>query len=273
MAIRMIALDLDGTTLNSSGHVSEHTREVLEKAIRNGVQVVVSTGRCYTSIPAEVLSIEGLNYTISSNGAIITDLREDQVFYSNCVEHAAVRKAIQLVDEYGLTLEAFWGGRAYIDRTIYDFIRNGGISNRNPEYVLSTRTPIEHIYKAMEENINRIENINICFPSTDRLEELKDIFIEIPDATITSSFRYNLEVGGPSTSKRNALETLIDRLGISREELMCCGDAPNDIEMIKFAGIGVAMGNAWGDTKEYADYVTATNDEDGVAKAVEKFVL
>lgn len=273
MAIRMIALDLDGTTLNSKGHVSEHTRDVLEKAIRHGVQVVVSTGRCFTSIPAEVMSIEGLNYTISSNGAIITDLRKKEIIYSNCVQPTAARKAIQLVDEYNLTLEAFWGGRAYIDQTIYDFIKNGGKSNRNPEYVLTTRSPIEHIYDAMEENINRIENINICFPSTDCLEELKDIFMEITDATITSSFRYNLEVGGPTTSKRNALETLIGKLGIARTELMCCGDAPNDIEMIKFAGIGVAMGNAWGDTKEYADYVTSTNDEDGVARAVEKFVL
>ncbi|MCF0141118.1 MAG: HAD hydrolase family protein, partial [Mogibacterium sp.] len=90
---------------------------------------------------------------------------------------------------------------------------------------------------------------------------------------LTEAKENNIEVGGPDTCKRKAIAAFGELFGISQEEIMCCGDAPNDIEMIKYAGIGVAMGNAWGGTKDYADYVTDTNDDDGVAKAIIKFAL
>ena len=90
---------------------------------------------------------------------------------------------------------------------------------------------------------------------------------------LTSSFPHNFEIGGKHTSKGQALLFLMERLGLSRDELMACGDSPNDEEMIYLAGIGVAMENGEASTKEIADYITDTNDRDGVAKAIEKFVL
>jgi hydroxymethylpyrimidine pyrophosphatase-like HAD family hydrolase len=90
---------------------------------------------------------------------------------------------------------------------------------------------------------------------------------------VNSIYANNLEVGGPNTSKRTALLWLTDQLGVSHDELMCCGDAPNDMAMLELAGIGVAVANAWGGLKDHADYITDSNDDDGVAAAVEKFVL
>ena len=132
---------------------------------------------------------------------------------------------------------------------------------------------MEGITGLMLENSDCIENVNFCFKSTDDLESYRAKVEAIPEATITSSFANNLEVGGPHTSKRTALIRLLEMTGVDRSELMCCGDAPNDIAMIEYAGIGVAVGNAWGGTKDHADYITGTNDEDGVAQAIEKFVL
>ena len=93
------------------------------------------------------------------------------------------------------------------------------------------------------------------------------------NATLTTSFDHNWEIGGKTTSKARALEELGKILGVEREEMMSFGDSPNDIPMIKAAGIGVAVGNAKDSVKEAADYVTLSNDEAGVARAVEKFVF
>lgn len=273
MAIKMIALDLDGTTLNSEGRLSEFNKETLETAIEKGIHVVVSTGRVFSAIAKDVFTIKGVKYAISSNGAVITDLEKGEVIYGDYLSEVAVKRIVELAEENNLMLEAFWGGKAYIDKNLYEDIDKNGCLYRNREYVLNSRIPLENIHASMLENIDRIENVNYFFESLDRLEEMRSDIESIPKATTTSSFPNNLEVGGPGTSKKKAVTHLAEQLGVAREELMCCGDAPNDIEMIKYAGIGVAMGNAWGGTKEYADYVTATNDEDGVAKAVIKFAL
>jgi HAD superfamily hydrolase (TIGR01484 family) len=125
----------------------------------------------------------------------------------------------------------------------------------------------------MLEHRSEIENVNFIYPTLELLEAAKPRISAISNATVTSSFINNLEVGGPHTSKKTALLWLMDSLGIDSEQLMCCGDAPNDIAMVELAGIGVAVANAWGGLKDHADYITASNDDDGVALAVEKFVL
>ena len=273
MAVKMIALDLDGTTLNSEGKLSDFTRETLEKAINKGIYVVVCTGRAFSSLPAEILRVKGLRYTITSNGAIITDLKDNSIIYGDYLDENAVRESVRIASENKLMIEGFWGGNAYLDADFYREVEEHGCFNRNREYVLSTRKPIENLYEEMERNVNRIENINFFFPNYDLMEEMRPLIEGIPNAMTTSSFSNNIEVGGPDTCKRKAIAAFGELFGISQEEIMCCGDAPNDIEMIKYAGIGVAMGNAWGGTKDYADYVTDTNDDDGVAKAIIKFAL
>ncbi|HHW95595.1 MAG TPA: HAD family phosphatase [Mogibacterium sp.] len=271
--IKMIALDLDGTTFNSSAELSERNKEVIEEAIRQGIEVVISTGRAFSSLPDSIKSIHGIKYAITSNGAHIMDLENGKAIHSEYLSESAVRQVAKLSEELDVDLEIFFKGQAYIDEEYYNYIRDNGCSYRNVKYVLWSRKPVRDIKSFMKKNISKIDNINICFHSLDELEAARPKVEAITEATITASFRNNLEVGGPDTSKKNALIRIMDLLNISREELMACGDAPNDIPMLEYAGIGVAMGNAWGGTKDYADYVTETNDEDGVALAIEKFVL
>lgn len=118
-----------------------------------------------------------------------------------------------------------------------------------------------------------MENINITFEFLEEKEQWRGVLEQIEGTTLTSSFIHNFEVGGRSTSKAEALRWLMRRLGVSADELMAVGDSPNDEEMIKLAGLGIAVANAQESTKEIADCITASNREDGVAKAIEKFVL
>ena len=273
MTIRMIALDLDGTTFNSKGQLTERTKNTLEAAAAKGVYVVVSTGRSYNSLPPAIKEVEGIAYAITSNGAHINDISTGKTIYDDYIHPENIERIIAIVQKYGCGLEVFIDGQAYIDEPTYRDIEVNGCEFRNAEYILWSRKPVEDIASLMRENKHKIENCNFCFDGVDKLEEARAEIEAIPDATITSSFKNNLEIGGAETSKKTALLELMKDFDIKKEELMCCGDAPNDIQMMQLAGLGVAMGNAWGGTKDHADYVTDTNDNDGVAKAIEKFVL
>ena len=271
--IRMIALDLDGTTLTSDRKISRRTREVFERCREKGVHVVVSTGRVFTALPEDVKAIRGIEYAITSNGAHINEIASGKSIYDDYLSAAAVDEVAKLYRELDAEIEVFFDGQAFIAEDYYNDIREHGLEYRSAEYVLWSRRPVSDVAALMLSNRDRIENVNFCFSSIEALEQNRAAVTAIPEATITSSFQTNLEVGGPNTSKKKALIELMKRLGIEREQLMCCGDAPNDIQMIEYAGLGVAVGNAWGGTKDHADYITGTNDEDGVAQAIEKFVL
>lgn len=273
MSIKMVALDLDGTTLTSSREVTQRTLEAFRRAAEKGVHIVVSTGRPFTSLPDNITSVPSIEYAITSNGAHINRINTGESVYDSYLSQAAIDRITELYDKFDVQLEVFFDGQAYMDESFYNYIKKYGCEYRSAEYLLWSRKPLANIVDVMRDNSDRIENVNFSFRTTELLEAARDEIEAIPEATITSSFPNNLEIGGPGTSKRAALTELTRMLGIDRSELMCCGDAPNDIAMLEYAGLGVAVGNAWGGTKDHADYITGTNDEDGVAQAIEKFVL
>lgn len=271
--IKMVALDLDGTTFDSAGGISDRTVAALEAASAQGTHIVVSTGRSYASLPQHIKDVKGIEYAITSNGAHVNRMHSGEQIYSDFLDPEAVSKIAMLKDETGADIEVFINGRAYVDESYYRDVEENGCPYRNAAYVLWSRRPVPDVTKMMLEHSGEIENVNFIYPTLELLEAAKPRISAIRNATVTSSFINNLEVGGPHTSKKTALLWLMDSLGIDSEQLMCCGDAPNDIAMVELAGIGVAVANAWGGLKDHADYITASNDDDGVALAVEKFVL
>ena len=271
--IKMIALDLDGTTLNSAGEISERTQDAFLECKKRGIHVVVSTGRAYNSLPPCAKEVPGIEYAITSNGAHINDIATGEAIYDDYLLPETADEIARLKEVTGAEIEVFIGGIAYINQSYYDYVDKNGCLYRNREYILWSRRPVEDVTALMLEHRDEIENVNFCYPSVEKLEEAKPLLNGIKNATVTSSFPNNLEVGGPNTSKKAALIELTKRLGIKREELMCCGDAPNDIQMLEYAGLGVAVANAWGGAIDYADYVTDSNNDDGVAKAIERFAL
>lgn len=271
--IKMVALDLDGTTFDSAGGISEKTVATLEEAARQGAHIVVSTGRSYASLPQHIKDVKGIEYAITSNGAHVNLMQSGEQIYSDFLDPEAVKEISVLKDETGADIEVFINGRAYVDESYYRDVEENGCPYRNAAYVLWSRRPVANVTEMMLAHSGEIENVNFIYPTLELLEAAKPRVKAIKNANVTSSFINNLEVGGPNTSKKTALLWLMDSLGIDSEELMCCGDAPNDIAMVELAGIGVAVANAWGGLKDHADYITASNDDDGVALAIEKFVL
>lgn len=266
--IKLIALDLDGTTLTREG-LSRRTKETLEEAIRRGIEVVIATGRAYTSLPESIHKIEGLKRIITSNGAHITDCKTGEFFYSNYLNPESVRLVHGILSERPeFPMEVFTKGVAYIDSSIYEDLEKNGSTFMSAKYILRTRRPVEKIYDFLLAHEDSIENLNIHFEfPQDRLEML-EVLRSLPAVTITSSEKNNLEVGGETTSKANALAELCEELDIGMEHVMAFGDSPNDIHMITEAGIGVAMGNGEDSVKEAADLITLGNNDEGVAYAI-----
>ncbi len=271
--IRLVAMDLDGTTFDSAGDISERTVAALESAAQLGVHIVVSTGRSYASLPKHIKDVRGIEYAITSNGAHVNIVQSGEQIYSDFLDPKVVEEIVRLKDETGADIEVFINGRAYTDEAYYNDVKENGCPYRNADYVIWSRRPVPDITEMMLEHKDEIENINLIYPDLDLLEKAKPKVNALKNATITSSFINNIEVGGPNTSKKTALLWLLNKLDVEADELMCCGDAPNDIAMVELAGIGVAVANAWGGLKDHADYITASNDDDGVALAIEKFVL
>lgn len=273
MAIKLIALDLDGTTINNDRVISERNRRALQDAADIGVNIVIATGRPFCALPKDVFEMESVRYILTSNGASITDIRENKTFYENCLSPLATEKAVDLLRQYDYVIECFVNGVAYIDGPYYHEVERSGMSFRDVEYILKTRNPVDDIYGFMLEHKGHIENINVNFEDISEKPAMKEKLLKLPEVTITSSFPHNLEIGGATTSKAEALLQMCRLLGVTADEMMAVGDSPNDIAMLKTAGLPVAVGNAVDEVKAVAKYVAPTNHEDGVADAVEKFVL
>lgn len=273
MTIKLIALDLDGTTLNDDKRISPRNKAALEAAVEQGVNVVIATGRAFSALPEDVFSIRGIQYVLTSNGAMITDLQQQKVIYENCIDPQAVEAAAATLRNYDFMVETFTGGGAYIDRREYEKMKKHGAVFRHVDYVLSTRKPVDNLYEFMLQHKDSIENINVNFERQEDRAMMREVLGKLENTTLTTSFDHNLEIGGATTSKAAALRALEDLLQVTPQEMMAVGDSPNDIAMLKLAGMPVAVGNAKPEVKAAAKYIAPGNREDGVADAVEKFVL
>lgn len=271
--IKLIALDLDGTTLNSEGKLHPETKAILEKTISEGVEVVIATGRVLSALPDEVLGIKGLNYAITSNGAKLFNLKSGQPIYTNMMSESVVEKVIALLRKYDFMAEVFINDMAYIEETIYKEVEQNGSPFNNTSYLLSTRKPVDDIFEYILNNKKLIENINLNFVHPEERDMMRDVLSKIDDIAVTSSFYYNLEICGGSTNKADALMQLCKKLSIPSEYVMTCGDSHNDIEMLKYSKFSVAVVNANESVKKVAKYITTSNDENGVSEAIKKLVL
>ena len=267
--IGLIAFDLDRTLLSSSG-LTENTRECLEEAIRRGYQVAAATGRPFSALPASLYGIKGLDYVICSNGAHIADLRTGEFIYSDYISDVASKWCRNHLMVLGYPIEVFSEGKAYTDKNRYEKCRSGVGVIEGAEYVLRTRIPVEDIWAVWDSHIDKIENINIIFEDQEDKKRIWDELRSMENIgfTVTSSTSYNLEIGGENTSKANALKEFADISGIPLERVMSFGDSSNDMAMIKESGFGVAVDNAVPEVREAADFVTASCDDEGVAKAI-----
>lgn len=273
MGVKLIALDLDGTTLNRKSEFSDNTIKAFQKARNQDIHVVIATGRCFFALPPDVEKVYGLiEYATTSNGAEIRTLTDGKCIYKNCIDAEATEKLYEIIKENNLMIESFVDGKAYMTKKEYEDTINGKFSFRSIDYVRRTRNTVDNAVDFMLENKGNIENVNFFFHNDDDKEYVRKVLQNVKNTTLTSSQICNLEIGGATTSKATAIHELARSLNITKEEIMAVGDSPNDIDLLKISGISVAVENAQESVKEVANFITDTNDNDGVAKAILKYI-
>ncbi len=271
--IKMIGLDLDGTLLNEKKELLPYTRQVLEKAIAQGIIVLVATGRPCSGIPEEVRAIQGMRYALTMNGARIYDLAQGNTLINHPLPYEAARKALEITKKYDTLQEAYIGEEVFSEEK---GLRNLSKYHRNPhmwDYVRATRTPVSSMLEWYTKTQKDADKLQLLFADMDARTAAWRELEQVPELVLSGSLGNNIEINAAGVNKGVGMLELGKLLGIRREEIMACGDSDNDLDMLREVGLGVAMGNAGETVKAVADYVTETNEEEGVAKAVERFAL
>lgn len=275
MDIKLIALDMDGTTLQKDYmSISERTRKALESAIAKGIHVVPSTGRILGQLPESVVGIPGINYAVTSNGAAVTNLDTCEVISSNYLGSGSVKKIIKTLTRRNVFCEVYYQGQSYSQLRYFEEIgKKNGLSKDLIAFIRSKAKEVDNILDFTIEHASEIEKINIPLLSDKNLRVLWQKFSQIHGVTLTKAIANNIEVNHRSANKGAGLKQLCRILDLEPGNVMAIGDSDNDMRMLEFAGLAVAMGNAPAEAKALANHVTLPFYEDGVAHAIEKFVL
>lgn len=271
--IRCVALDLDRTTLNREGKLGEANRKAIEELIEKGVCVVIASGRSFHTLPADVTGIFGISYAVTSNGAAVYRVPDKRCLKRYTVSASAATAILDALRGEEVAYEAFLDGCAYAQ---HDFIQDPvryGTSVNGVEYIRSTRRPVEDITGFIKEHAGQLESMDIVVPDAGQKERLwRRIAAAAPDVYITSSVQQLIEISDRQAGKHSGLKFVTDLLGIAPESVAAFGDGDNDVDMMKFAGYGVAVANASEKCKKAARYVTKSHDEDGVAYGLRKIL-
>lgn len=271
--IKMIGLDLDGTLLTDRKMITPRTRKVLEQAIKEGVVVLVATGRPWMGVPEELREFPGMRYALTSNGARVLDVQNQCIVEEHLLPAESAKKALEICGKYDTLQEIYFDGQGYAPA---DKMAQVERYHKNPnmwEYMRRTRIPVEDIRELLERENRGVDKVQALFADMDEGQKAWEEMEKEPDLELVGSLKYNIEINAAGVNKGTGLVNLGRKLGIRREEIMACGDGDNDTVMLREVGFGVAMGNAEEQVKEAADYITLTNEEEGVAEAIERFVL
>lgn len=272
--IKLVALDLDGTTLNEDGWMTETTRQAIENAISAGFLVVPTTGRTLSEIPDEVMAIPGIRFAIVSNGASIMDLEKDEEIYSDLISLDSAKILFDLLYAQNLVFQAYSEGVSFCDErfmpeVIGFFNRHGA----NYSWIAERIRFVKNLPVYFEKAHRHVEKITVNTLVGEARVIIEKALTEMPSVTITSSDPRNMEINSVTANKGAALKQLSLGLGLTPEQVMAVGDGNNDIEMLGFAGFSIAMGNAVPEAKLAASYITVSNNDGGVAVAFRKFLM
>lgn len=266
---KMIALDLDGTTLRTDGTLSDAVKTAMEQAIAEGVHVVIASGRPLEGLPAAVTSIEGISYAVVSNGAGVYHMKNKECIWSKNLPANAVSMAVSAAEAWGYTMEFFLRGSAY---GAADYIADPakyGRSEQFVSYVQSTRIPIADVQTFIRENEGCFDSIAlICPEMREKRQVMERLRRMLPDVYVTTSGGDLIELMHRDTGKAKGLEVLAEICGIAPKEIAAFGNGDNDADMLSYAGSGFAVENASVLCKESSDYLVNSNDEDGVADGI-----
>ena len=268
MKYRLIVLDLDGTLTNPQKEITPRNREVLIAAQQRGARVVLASGRpTYGVAPLadELLMDKYGGFVLSYNGAAIINWETKEMIYDKVLPDEVIPALYERARTHGMTILTYNGPEIVTENSRDPYVQKAAFLNK----------------MTVRETNDFLTDVILPLPKcliVGEPEKLIPIEAELRlllQGRI-NAFRsepYFLELVPFGIDKALSMSVLLEHVGVPREEVMAIGDGFNDLTLIKLAGLGVAMGNAQEPVKQAADYVTLTNEEDGVAEAIERFVL
>ena len=264
---------MDGTLLTTEKAITARTQEVLKKAAEQGIIILAATGRPLSGLPQEIQAMPNIRYALTSNGARVTDLKENKVLVEHLLNKEKGKKALEILSKYDTLQEVYYDGKGYAEADKVGLISR---YHHNPymwEYVRKTRITVPDLQAFIDEIGHDMDKVQGLFADISQRQAALDELRQMGGLTLVSSLHYNIEINEEGVNKGSSLIELGAQIGIKREEIMAFGDGDNDVDMIREVGFGIAMANADKQVIDVADYVTLSNDEEGVAAAIEKFVL
>ena len=287
---KLIAIDLDGTLLNSYGIVSDENKKILKNAINNGIEIVLASGRSSNSVKNIANELGNLKYTICGNGSLVYDLQNEEIIYDKFIDK---RKALQIISiceqnsiYYNVYTENMVIAKTLENNVLFYHQENANKTESKKTKINLVQDIYSYVSNLKNENILKFtisDRSNIIFNSIIRkLREIKNIdvldvahmsrkIIKSGTEDVSLDYYYT-EITNEGVDKWNSIKWLCSKLGIAETDVMAIGDNINDKLMIENAGLGIAMGNSNPFIKSIADKVVANNNEDGVAEAISEIL-
>lgn len=275
----LAALDLDGTLFDSHSSISDKNKNAIKKATEAGTIFVIATGRPYHGLPLDTMKELGIKYAITTNGAAVYKVPERKCLLENCMPYGQTADLIDELLALPVHMDLFINGNAYTPDVCRKAVENmNHLPKELKEYILSTRTLVPDITNRLRQEKRDVQKVTMNFPIDENGSALyRDKAVEIlnhyPDVCYLSGGFGNLEFTRKGISKAKGLDFLCSYLNIPSEQTLACGDSENDLDILKAAGLGIAMANAPEHIKTQADAIGLSNDEDGVAAIIEKWIL
>ena len=261
MGIKLIAFDLDGTFLDPKKNIPPDNIRALEEAAAKGVVIVPATGRIVGGVPQQIRELLFIRYYVTANGAFVYDALEDKAVARAEIPLEEALSLLRYEDGLGIPYDCYQDGWGYMSAGMQararDFVPDPGILELVLRQKGGSVQKLQFYFTDMQERARQLEELPGMFPSM----------------AFTTSVPFNIEVNSSAATKGQGLAALCRRLDIRPEEVLAFGDDRNDADMIRFAGIGVAMENAIEELRAAADWVAVSNAEAGVARGIERFVL
>lgn len=275
MGYKLVCIDIDGTLLNTKHMVTQRTRDILLKTHELGVHIVISTGRMYTDAEYYSNLIGVKSPVIASNGAFVKEKDNDKVIYKNVLGEELALELLEIFHKHDIQPYFCTPHRFYFGNILFKLYYLGTRLFR----ARSNAVDMEYVFswdqwrKVLHKEKDNIVKCEIIYRDASLIYELQKELKQHLQLEIVDSSRYNIEITRKGVSKGKAVAMLAAFYDLKTEEIITIGDSENDVSMIEYAGLGIAMGNATDRVKQKADYITDSNDNEGVANALNKFIL
>lgn len=263
MNYQLVALDLDGTLLTDDKRITTGTKVLLERLQREGIYIAICTGRAALSVRRLLQDQPFASHFITDNGGTIKDIETGQVLYSNTIPRSYLAVMKQVMETFGVHIDVTTEKYIYVEVLTDDMQKKYGEYLIKPKAIGDlSQVPIEPLKFTISGEPSLLDNL---------VSQLNEQYGS--DLKFVRSGEYFIDIMKAGTTKGKALSMLADHLQIAKNNVIAMGNYYNDVEMLRYAGLGIAMDNSPAELKAIADEVTLSNNEEGVRLALEKHLM